>query len=320
MIQLLHYRSWQGVFRSGFWSIWPIARVALGTILTRRLFWVLYSFGLLLFLMFFFGGFLLDWIQAQFSDGKVQIAGLDGKRVSDALRRALNTLNGGQDTFAYFFITQGGMVMIILAFAGSLLVGGDFVQRSVSFYLAKPIHRWHYILGKCLAVGIVVNLTTTLLALLLYAQNAMGDWEYLFNVDYFTDNGLGRGPAGWRLLLGILAFGGILTVCLSIILVAASAWMKRTLPIIMLWTSLFMFLRMLVEVLVDRLGYHAEWRLLDLYNNMCLLGFACLGFDHELIRPDPQPSYLQAGITLAIVCAACLFYLDRRMRSVEIVS
>jgi ABC-2 type transport system permease protein len=319
-IQLLHYRPWHGALRSGIRSVWPIARVAVGAILRRRLFWVLYSFGLLLFLMFFFGSFLLDWVEGQVSGGAVQIAGVDSSRLSTSLRRIIRILNGSQDTFAYFFIYQGGMVMIVLAFTGSLLVGGDFVQRSVGFYLAKPIHRWHYILGKCLATGIIVNLLTTLPALLLFGQNVMGDWDYLVNPDYFRENNLGPGPASWQLLLGILGFGLVLTVFLSIILVAVAAWMRRTMPIIMAWTSLFMFLRLLVQVLVDRLQYPAAWRLLDLWNSACLLGFACLGYDVQHIKPEPQPPYWQCGLTLLGVCIVCLIYLDRRMRSVEIVS
>lgn len=317
---LLHYRSWQGEFRSGLRSVWPIGRVTLGTLLRRRLFWLLYAFSLLLFLMFFFGSFLLDWIEAQVSGGNVQVAQIDSNRLSRGLRNLIRILNGGQHTFAYFFIYQGGMVMIVLALTGSLLVGGDFVQRSVGFYLSKPIHRWHYILGKCLATGVVINLLTTVPALFLYAQNAMGDWEYLVNPDYFTEDNRGVGPASWVLLLGVLGFGAILTVFLSIILVATSVWMKRTMPIIMVWTSLFMFLRLLVQLLVDRLQYDPAWRLLDLWNSVCLLGFACLGFAENQIYPAPQPPTWQAALSLLGVCTVCLIYLDRRMRSVEIVS
>ena len=43
--------------------------------------------------------------------------------------------------------------MIVLALAGSVLVGNDFRFGSLPFYLSKPLGRWHYVLGKCLAVG-----------------------------------------------------------------------------------------------------------------------------------------------------------------------
>ena len=58
---LLRYRPWRGRFRAPAWGLWPIARVSLRLLFRRRLFWLLYAAGLLIFLMFFFGQFLLDW-------------------------------------------------------------------------------------------------------------------------------------------------------------------------------------------------------------------------------------------------------------------
>src|SRR5438132_5841113 len=71
-VRLLHYRPWRGDFRSPRWSVWPIARVALGTLLRRKLFWWLYGFSLLVFLMFFFGSYLLSWAETQIPQQPVQ--------------------------------------------------------------------------------------------------------------------------------------------------------------------------------------------------------------------------------------------------------
>ena len=62
------------------------------------------------------------------------------------------------------------MVMVMLALAGSVLVGNDFQFGSLPFYLSKPLSSWHYLLGKCLAVAVFVNLMTTLPALVLFVQ------------------------------------------------------------------------------------------------------------------------------------------------------
>ena len=59
----------------------------------------------------------------------------------------------------------------MLALAGSVLVGNDFLHGSLPFYLSKPIGRWHYVLGKCLAIGVFVNLMTTLPAILAVARS-----------------------------------------------------------------------------------------------------------------------------------------------------
>src|SRR5439155_17372970 len=159
------------------------------------------------------------------------------------LLRELLRLDGSAHTYRNFFWYQGYMVMIVLAFTGSILVGNDFHFGSLPFYLAKPLGRWHYLCGKCLAVAVFVNLMTTLPALVLFVQFGLLDsWAY------FADNG--------RLLAGILGYGLLLTFCLSLMLVAAASWLRRTVPLIMVWTTLFFFFRLLAVALVD--GFHYD--------------------------------------------------------------
>lgn len=319
---LLHYRAWQGSFRSPIWSVWPIARVALGLLLSRKLFWLLYASGLLLFLMFFFGWYLFVWAET-----RLATAGLprnwmfgDPQRLARFLREGVAVLNGSRETYRQFFSYQGAVLVITLSLAGAVLVGNDFVHRSLVFYLSKPIGRWHYLLGKCLAVGVVVHMLTTLPALALYVRYSFADWEYLLHADYFTRNDVQAGPGGLPLLLGVVGYGMILAVFLSVLLVATASWMRRTMPLIMVWISLFFFPSRLAEILVDVLNYDVHWRLLDLWNNLRLLGQACLGVEHARLRPEPQPEFWQAGLVLAGVTAVCLIWLNRRTRAVEVVS
>ena len=75
---------------------------------------------------------------------------------------------------------QGYMVMIVLALAGSILVGNDLRFGSLPFYLSKPLSRRHYLLGKAVAVGVFINLMTTLPALMLFIQYGLLDsWRLL---------------------------------------------------------------------------------------------------------------------------------------------
>src|SRR5437879_5783727 len=129
---LLHYRAWQGHFRPPLWSALPIARVALGMLFRRRLFWVLYAAALLLVLMFFFGSFLLDWAATQVAGTRIQVGNFktDPEFMVQMLRNGLRVLSGSQETFGYFFMYQGAMVMVMLALAGSVLVGNDFTFGS----------------------------------------------------------------------------------------------------------------------------------------------------------------------------------------------
>jgi hypothetical protein len=292
---LLHYRPWRGEFREPGCAVWSIARVALLLMFRRKLFWALYALGLVFFFMFFFGQYLLAYAETQ--PGTTLIKNLRGAQL----------FNGSAQNYRIFLEMQAGTVMMILALAGSVVVGNDFRQGGVSFYLSKPILGRHYLLGKGLAVAVFVNLMTTLPALVLFAQYGMlNEW------DYYVDHA--------DLLCGIVAYGLVLTVFLSCLVLALAVWLRRTVPLIMAWAAVFLFLRLLVNALVLWLDFDVHWRLLNLWNDLSLVGNACLGLD----PPGPQarfhPDVLSAASTLALVCLLCLIYLNLRMRAVEVVT
>jgi hypothetical protein len=211
--------------------------------------------------------------------------------------------------------------MVVLAMAGSILVGNDIHHGSLPFYLSKPLSSWHYLLGKGLAVGVFINLMTTLPALVLFVQYGLLDsW------DYFIDGGwrLGIEPvAVWvplnPLVPGIIGYGLVITVCLSLMLVATASWLRRTVPMIMAWTTLFFFCRLLATALVEALHYDPRWRLMDLWNDTYLVGNIMLGIEQSQIRPVPQPDWNEAALVLVGVCILCLSYLVLRIRAVEVV-
>jgi hypothetical protein len=324
----LQYRPWTGPLRPPIAAVWPIARTSLGLLLRRRMFWFLYVFALFLFFMFFFGTMMLDWAQSQIADTPLQIGKLkvDPAKAIDFLRQRIRVLAGGRETFAYFFNYQATIILIVLTLSGTVLVGNDFATGGVPFYLAKPIRPRHYFLGKFLAVGIIVNLITTLPALLLYAQHVVSDWNYLLDPDYFHSslkvgaafNDGAAGSAGLPLLLGILGYGLIVTVFLGILLVTTAAWAPRTMPLILVWSTLFLFLPALARVLVERLRYDAHWWLLDPWYSVGMLGMACLGY-RTSDYPDPQPSLWAAAAVLGGGCVLCLIWLRRRLHRLEVV-
>jgi ABC-type transport system involved in multi-copper enzyme maturation permease subunit len=305
---LLHYRPWRGTFHGPWSSVWPVARVALEMIFRRRLFWALYAMSLMVFLLFFFGQYLLVWAKTQLGESDVRVGGL-GRTNPRALVELLSTLlklDGSGETYRNLFVYQGYMVMIVLALAGSVLIGNDLRFGSLPFYLSKPLSRWHYLLGKGLAVAVFINLMTTVPALALFVQyGLLESWDY-----FYTAGGL---------FVGILGYGLVLTVSLTLILLATAMWLRRTVPLIMVWTTLFFFCRLLALTLVDGFRFDPRWRLIDLWNDTLLVGTACLGLDPLRIRPYPQPASDEAALVLVGVSLLCLIYLVQRIRAVEIV-
>jgi ABC-type transport system involved in multi-copper enzyme maturation permease subunit len=303
--ELLHYRPWRGEYRGPNSSVWPVARISLAMIFRRRLFWGLYALGMLVFLLFFFGQYLLAWAQTQAGEENVRVGNFGRANPADLVRlmRDILKLNGTAETYRNFIGYQGYIVMIILALAGAVLIGNDLRFGTLPFYLSKPLSRWHYLLGKALAIAVFINLMTTIPAEALFIQYGLLDsW------DYFWDSS--------RLFFGILGYGAVQTVTLCLLLLATATWLRKTVPLVMTWTTLFFFCRLLANALVDGLHFDPRWRLIDLWNDTGLVGSACLGFK-EL--PPNQPAWTVAALVLAGVNVACLIYLVTRLRAVEIV-
>ena len=305
-VHLLHYRAWRGKFHSPGHSVWPIARLSLVMMFRRKLFWALYALSLIIFCMFFFGQYMLFWAESQLGQSRISLLGksLPPEAVVQRLRVALK-LNGTGETYRNLFWYQGYMVVIVLALAGTLLVGNDIRHGSLPFYLSKPLAPRHYLFGKCLAITVFVNLMTTLPALCLFVQYGLLD-----TYDYFDDN--------LPLLFGIFGYGLLLSAFLSLAVVAAAVALRRAVPLIMAWTTLFFFFRLLSSALVDWLRYDPRWKLIDLWNDLYLAGNALLGVN--LASLGRQPALFEAALVLGGVSLLCLIYLIRRIRAVEVVS
>lgn len=303
-----------GVFLLNFGFVtrsraWPVARVALELMFRRRLFWALYALSLCVFLLYFFGQYVMSWAQGQIGEADVRIgsvAKINPKWLLDFLRNALK-FNGSAETFRNFFWYEANAVMITLALSGSLIIGNDLRHGSLTFYLSKPLTTWHYLLGKGIAVATFLNLFTTIPATVLFVQfGLLESWDYFLTQSH--------------LLLGIIAYGLVLSTTLTIVLLATAAWLRQTVPLIMAWMTIFAFCQGVGIALVDGLHFSPRWRLVDLWNSTYVIGNAVLGIAPGAIRPSPQPEVWEAALVLGSVCAVCLIYLIQRIRAVEIVS
>ena len=88
----------------------------------------------------------------------------------------------------------------------------------------------------------------------------------------------------------------------------------------MVWAGLFVLCRMMAGLLVEGLRMDPRWRLIDLWNDLYLVGLWCLGADRDTIRPSAQPEFWEAAAAGGAVCVVCLVYLRRRIQAVEVVS
>lgn len=283
------YRTWDGQRRSPWWSCLAIVRVGLNLIFRRWVFWILIGLGLLNFLFHF----AFIYLKATLTVQNENVARfLDNYKVT-----------GTGQAYADFMFAQASICALLLAFAGSTLIGSDYRQGGIIFFLSRRIGRWQYIVGKLLTIAAVVTIVTTLPALVLYIE-----YGTLSNsLQYFLDN-----P---RVLAGILGYGAVLAVVQSLMIFAIAAWVPRTVPLVMTWLGLFVLLKGLADAMraIDGNRY---WLLLGFWDDMHRLGRWCFGSLDETRIPT-------AGYCLAVLSTLCvisLILIVRRVRAIEVVS
>jgi len=315
-LSLMGYRSWQGKLGSSLRSIWPISRVSLQLVFRQKLYWVLYALALMTFFVFFFGIYLFSQIDTEAMTPNrpgipAQAANKFFVDIKTSIQKDLK-LSGDVETYRNFYVLQGYYVMVVLAMAGSLIIGNDYRFGSLAFYLSKPMGHWHYLLGKIFTVVIFTALMTIVPALVLYLECSM-----LMEEGYFWEH--------LPLLRGIALYGLAIALVLGVLVVTLASAVRRTAPLVMIWIALLAIAPVMGSLFVDRLGYSANWRLIDLWNDLYVFGSWCLN-----ISPIPpvgqrgfirrQPGMTATVIVLCSVMVFCLVYLHRKIRAVEVVT
>jgi hypothetical protein len=293
-IDQAHYHGWQGRLQSPWVACLAIVRVALLQVFRNKAYWLVLGLGALRFLAFW----TIIYAVTQLSlppDMRQQFLKLFGFSAN-----ADADQNNG---YIMFMAGQGVIVMILLAFSGSLLVGSDFRLNSLPFYLSRRIDKRHYIVGKLLAVSSVIAILTVLPALLLFFEYGM----FTASSAYWIDN--------WRIAVSVLAFGAVICIVNSILLVTISAYLQRIVPITITWASIFLLLGRLGDLL-QWSTKDDYWFLLDPWRDMRLVGRLCFGTFAKAI--DRELAWW-ALLILGSLCAVSLAALVHRVRAVEVV-
>jgi ABC-type transport system involved in multi-copper enzyme maturation permease subunit len=315
-IDRAHYHGWQGRLRSPWWGALSVARVALWQIFRRKLYWIVIALGLAHFLSIFALVFFAAQLEAN-AGAKIAAQAPDASPAGKRARRAegpgswiLGIANftpqpddRRDNGYLGFMERQSYIVLILLAFAGSLVVGSDFQHRGLAFYLSRGIDRWHYVLGKWLGLAGVISILTVLPALALFAQYGL----YSSNLDYWLDD--------WWIPLVIVGYGLVMCLVLGISVMALSMYLRQAAPIAITCFSAFILLDRIGSQISEWTG-NRHWRLLSPWRDMRHAARYC--FDPYL-RPEDLELGGWALAIIAAVCLVCVALLYRRVQAVEVV-
>jgi ABC-2 type transport system permease protein len=290
-----HYHGWEDRRLQNPWSACAaIVRVAIIQVLRNKAYWVVLALGSLRFLAFW----SIIWAVTQ-----LPLHDDMNRMFLEEFGFTANTDADQNNGYINFMEGQQIIVMILLAFSGSLLVGSDFRLRALPFYLARRIDRRHYIVGKLLAVSSIICLLTVVPALLLFLEYGM----FTASTQYWIDN--------WHVPVAVLAFGFVLCLVNSILLVTLSAYLQRIVPITITWATIFLLLGSLAGYL-RRATDNEHWRLLDPWWDMRTVGRMLFGSFRTEIEAELA---WKALVLLTVVCSIALIALVRRVRAVDIV-
>lgn len=294
-VDLAHYHGWHGKRQSPWLGMLTLVRVAFLQLARRKMYWFIFALALLNFLTYFAVIYAVTQLNLP---NKVQ------EEILDRLGIAPNPQSQGINGYVKFIDRQGLVVMVLLTFSGSLLIGSDFRDGTLPFYLSRGIERRHYIVGKLLAVSSVIWCVTVIPALVLFLEYGL----FTSSTDFWWNN--------LNLLTGVLGYGTLLAVVLAVLLVTISAYLQRMAPIAIVWSCLFLLLALIAQTLRRTTG-DEYWKLIDVWRNIKYVSL--LFFNEFAEHPEQHLVGYQAAI-LATIVIVMVIALVRRVRAVEIVA
>lgn len=202
--------------------------------------------------------------------------------------------------FYTFCQVQGTLSYLLMAFISPSLVSWDISNGALQLYFCRPFSRLEYVAGKLAVILPLLSIITWIPALILFAiKSSISEWSWT------TDNWwLGRSAVLCMLLWCVL---------LSLIGLAISATIKRRVAAAAVILALYFGGAGLAGAINLVMGIESG-SLFDLAKVVQTVWADLLRFDN-----GSNMTVWSAWIALAIVVAICLWLLNRRIRSFEVI-
>jgi ABC-2 type transport system permease protein len=272
------YRPYRGTLTPHTWRWWTIAQAGLSHHLSRKL-----------FLVFLFIGFIpaivrgvLIWLAHQ--TDITAVARIDAV------------------FFRNFLRYQGPFLLLVCIWPGATLIARDLKTNAIQLYLARPLTRVDYVLGK---FGIVAGIAALLLPvpglLLFFMEIGLST-----DLDFLT--------AYVWLPLSILAYSVIVITGAGLLSLAMSALTRSGRYAGLLFFAVVFFSELASDILRLVTGNHA-WVAISIMSLMDQAG--ALFFGGEL---EYGVHAIASVFVYAILIALSIWILRRRVKAVEIVT
>ena len=201
--------------------------------------------------------------------------------------------------FFNFLRLQGVFAFLIAAFVGPGLVAPDLADNALALYLARPLSRAEYVLGKLTVLLVLLSAMTWVPLAALWGLQASLDPEPVAAADLRTLAAIVAGSALWIGLISLLAL-------------AASAWVRWKLLAAALLFGFFFISRAMGEIL--NLNFRTHWGDVVSPGKQIVALWEGLFFGTAGGLPLPV-----AALLLAALAGLCLLVLHLKLRAYEVV-
>jgi len=207
-----------------------------------------------------------------------------------------------EETFRTFLGQQRLFVFFITIYAGAGLIATDRQSNALHMYLSRPITRHDYIGGKLLTLALFLVGVTWCPAMLLLALQIL----FTGSLEFVSSH-----P---RLIPAITLASMLQVAVASMMMLALSSLSRSRRFAAMMYAGIVIFAGLLDGAL-ERVSGNPLWVLISPQNTLLLLMNSIFG------APPDDTAVLGLGVAaVAILLAACLFILERRVHAVDVVA
>ncbi len=192
------------------------------------------------------------------------------------------------------------LLALVVVFGGSGLISNDLKYNALSLYLSKPISWVDYLIGKFIAIAVMLASMTLVPGLLLFLEQALLD-----DISFFIEN--------YWLIFSIIIYSLVVTIVTSLLMLAFSSLTKNlrfaTIGFCAVWFGLSIIQLILTQVLQSSIV-----AIVSVWANLELLGEVLFGLNRSYNLHISWTILLLTALTVF-----CILVLRHRIRAVEIV-
>jgi hypothetical protein len=281
------YSHWDGELKDRRWSWWPITRLGLRLAFKKKGFKLLYFGSFIPAVVFLVGVYISERI------GEFRFM----------VRGSSQLLEVNPAFFKNYFTADFllFMMVMLMAVGGAGLIADDLRHNALQLYFSRPLEKRDYLLGKASTL-VVLLLTLTVapgLAFVLFKLLFAGSFRFLVSYPWIP--------------LSVVADSIVITVFFCLYALFLSSVSKNRRYVAILTFAVYLLSDILFGVFYGSFKNPA-FALISLKANLQQVG----AFLFRQKPPYDVPVGWSLLVLAAISAGACL-YLDRKVRSVEVV-